>query len=276
MQRAQTSQYKSALVNRRLLHSIRQPIVPTSLTAVPQRIPFQRKPVRLLRVIKTDLQQTPQIQYRVPVVGNSTSGGGSGALYEAHEEAARRIALRLHDESAQMLATVYLQLAIIARDCPDSTVLKINQVIEQLDGVREQLRGLSHELSPPILDQLGLMPALHFLAKGVRGRSDLKIVVCGNIIDLPRAVGAVLYRVVQEALSNVVRHAHASEAQVRLSVENNKVFCLVSDDGIGLKPPGVPGLGLTGIHERVSALKGRCEIASGPKGGMQLQVEIPL
>lgn len=225
---------------------------------------------------------------------------GSGAFYRAQEEASRRIALRLHDESAQMLAAVYLELALIARGCPDSTAQKINLVVKQLDGVREQLRGLSHELSPPILDQLGLMPALQSLAKGFRDRSGLKMMVSGTIASLPRSVGVVLYRVVQEALSNVVRHAKATKAEVRVSIESNIVLCTVSDDGIGftmsvqqqqgaiggmhgsvdsLVPASghgpVFGLGLVGIHERVTSLKGLCRITSCQKGGMQLQVEIP-
>jgi len=215
---------------------------------------------------------------------------GLGAICEAQEVAARRIAYRLHDESAQMLATVYLGLANIARDCPDSTVRQINLVVKQLDEVRKQLRGMSHELSPPLLDQFGLMPALQSLVNGVSERSGLKIVVSGGIADLPRLVGAVMYRVVQEALSNVVRHAEATEAVVRLSIENKKVFCTVKDDGIGFKTlphhqaavvgtingPVNGGLGLAGIHERVTALKGSCRIASCRNGGMELKVEIPL
>jgi signal transduction histidine kinase len=193
-----------------------------------------------------------------------------------------------------MLATVYLGLANIARDCPESTARKIELVVGQLDEVREQLRGLSHELSPPLLDQLGLMPALQSLANGVSERSGLKIVVAGEVTNLPRLVGAVLYRVVQEALSNVVRHAEATQAVVRLSIESKKVFCTIKDDGIGFKtlpqhqatvigtingPVNGPvngGLGLAGIHDRVTALKGRCRIASCRNGGMELKVEMPL
>jgi signal transduction histidine kinase len=262
-----------------------------SFNAAAQASPLRRKPMRPLRSVKKDPLQNTAIWHRVLADGHTARGGetGSGAFYEAQEEAARRIAHRLHDESAQMLATIYLELADIARNCPDSTVLKINLVVEHLDGVREQLRGLSHELSPPILDQFGLMPALQSLANGVRDRSGVNMVVFGSIAALPRLVGAVLYRVVQEALSNVVRHAKATEAVVRLSIENNRIFCTVSDDGIGFKMPDqlpgtlnyaldgpVHGLGLAGIHERVTALKGLCRIASCRNGGMELKVEIPL
>ncbi|RPH95628.1 MAG: hypothetical protein EHM68_12320 [Lysobacterales bacterium] len=259
MQHTQVSQHRNALRDRKVRYPLRHSVAPMSSDSAAQISPFRG--------------QT-----------------GLGAICEAQEVAARRIAYRLHDESAQMLATVYLGLANIARDCPDSTVRQINLVVKQLDEVRKQLRGMSHELSPPLLDQFGLMPALQSLVNGVSERSGLKIVVSGGIADLPRLVGAVMYRVVQEALSNVVRHAEATEAVVRLSIENKKVFCTVKDDGIGFKTlpqhqaavvgtingPVNGGLGLAGIHERVTALKGSCRIASCRNGGMELKVEIPL
>lgn len=278
MQHTQVTPHRNALRDRKVRYPVRHPVVSANPDSAAQISPFRPKSVRLKHRVLEDV--------------NSGRGGETrlGAICEAQDEAARRIAHRLHDESAQMLATVYLGLAAIARDCPDSTARKIGLVVGQLDIVREQLRGLSHELSPPLLDQLGLMPALETLAKGVSERSGLKIVVSGNITDLPRLVGAVLYRVVQEALSNVVRHAEATEAVVKLSIENQKVFCTVNDDGIGFKTlpqhqaavigtingPVNGGLGLAGIHERVTALKGSCRIASCRNGGMELKVEIPL
>jgi len=303
MQLVQTTQFKGALGNGRVPASTRNTPYPISLTGVTQRSPLRHKPTRLLRAVKANFLQPPEARQKVPVddITEAWSSTGSSAFYQAQEEASRRIALRLHDESGQMLALIYLQLAGIARDCPDSTAQKINLVVKQLDGIREQLRGMSHELSPPILDQLGLMPALQSLANGVRDRSGLKMLVSGNVASLPRLVGVALYRVVQEALSNVVRHAKATKAEVRLSVQDNRILCTVSDDGIGFGLPvqyqqaaigvahvsvhslvpgsaqgPVYGLGLTGIHERVTALKGLCRISSCQKGGMQLQVEIPL
>lgn len=295
MQRAQISQQRrAALGDRRarflLRHSI-APFSPDATATVPSR-PFQPESLRSRRAVGVDLLQDTKTQHRVYEDVNSERGGpmGFAAAFEAQEEAARRIAHRLHDESAQILASVYLGLAEVTRDCPEPTTRKIERVVRQLDEVREQLRGLSHELSPPLLDQLGLIPALQSLANGVSDRSGLKIVVCGRINNLPRSIGTVLYRVVQEALSNVARHAKATEAVVRLSLKNNKVFCTVNDDGIGFKTlpqhqaavvgcingPVNGGLGLAGIHERVNALKGRCRLSSCRNGGMKLKVEIPL
>lgn len=205
-------------------------------------------------------------------------------LYEAQEEAGRRVAQRLHDDSAQMLATVYFELARISQDCPAETAEKINGVVKCLDEVCEQLRRLSHEIRPPILDQLGLVPALRFLADGLGRRSGLEIVVRDSTVDIPPPIQFVLYRVVQEALSNVARHAWAAKAEVSLWVEQGSVHCIVSDDGVGFTMPengsaAVPGLGLAGIYERVSALGGDCTIASCRRRGTQfteLQVVIPL
>lgn len=203
-------------------------------------------------------------------------------LYDAQEEVAKRIAQRLHDESAQMLAVIYLELAEIARECPDPVARKIAGVVENLDVVSEQLRQLSHELRPRILDQLGLMAGLNFLADGVRKRSGLDINVTGNVDrTLPRKVATVLYRVVQEALSNVVRHACATRVEVRVWKNDSKVFCSVSDDGSGFQMAdgnegAVSGLGLIGINERVVALDGDCKIFSRKGKGTDMQVEIPL
>lgn len=291
MQRAQVSQYRNALADRRVRYPLRHSGVAMNSNAAAQESPYRPKSMRLQRTVRTNPLHVTEDRDRV--FKNFNTGRGSesalGAFCEAQEEAARQIAYRLHDESAQMLATIYLGLADIARDCPDSTARKIEMVVSQLDGVREQLRGLSHELCPPILDQLGLMPALESLANGVSERSGLKIKVSGSVGDLPRLTGAVLYRVVQEALNNVVRHAKAEKAVVRLSIEQDKVLCTVKDDGIGFKMPGdhqsvvigtidppVNGLGLTGIHERVTALKGRCRVSSSQSGGVELKVEIPL
>jgi signal transduction histidine kinase len=203
-------------------------------------------------------------------------------LYDVQEDVAKRIAHRLHDESAQMLAVVYLELADIARDASDATTARIGSVVTKLDEVCAQLRRLSHELRPLILDQLGLMAGLEFLAAGVRKRSGLVLNVTGGITGpLGKPAETVLYRVVQEALSNVVRHSRASTARVHLWEEHDRVHCSITDDGVGFLLPDratVPleGLGLVGIHERVAALKGSCRIFSQRGKGTELRVELPL
>ncbi|MDO8909393.1 MAG: phosphatase RsbU N-terminal domain-containing protein [Pseudohongiella sp.] len=203
-------------------------------------------------------------------------------LYEVFESEAKRIAHRLHDESAQMLAVVYLELAEIAKDSPDHTAERILQVVGHLDEVSSQLRSLSHELRPIILDRLGLLPALRALVNGVRKRSGLIIDISGDTegrLDSQRET--VIYRTVQEALTNVSRHAKASHVDIHIWRDSSCICCSISDNGNGMKLSSQgsvesPGLGLIGIKERARALGGDCEISSCPESGTTLQVMIPL
>ncbi len=245
--------------------------------------PTPSKSGGLPRAVSIELPEVAGIRCQTSADGSAYSAKAAlNRLYELQEEAAKRIAHRLHDESAQMLALVYLELAEIASDCPPPMVNKIDRAQKKLDEVCDQLRNLSHELRPLILDQLGLMPALQFLADGVKKRSGLKLSLSGSLPrTIPQPIENALYRVVQEALSNVVRHAQATQAQVKLWIEGDKIYCTVGDNGIGYKTPdknsdGVYGLGLVGINERVSALNGDCKIVSRWRNGMELNVEIPL
>lgn len=219
-------------------------------------------------------------------LGNRESNAALRRLNEILEEEARRIAHILHDEAAQLLASVYLELAEIGREAPPAGVQqRVDKITAHLDQVREQLRRLSHELRPPILDQLGLLPALQFLADGFRKRSGLDVTI-DNRTDIrgrfPPHIETALYRAVQEALNNVSRHAKAAHTSV--SVWNTKwtVYCNIKDDGAGFipSPPGTDtaprGLGLLGIQERVNSLHGSFKIESAPGAGTELTISIPL
>ncbi len=182
-----------------------------------------------------------------------------------------------------MLAIVYLELAHIARNSPKPTAERIDRVITHLDSVSEQIRALSHELHPMVLERHGLLPALRQLAKGVKKRSGLDVKVTGEATDLSLAVEVGVYRAVQEALSNVVRHAEASKAEVRLWQTRGKLHCSVRDDGIGYQQAEKKskgrygsGLGLVGIFERIDSLGGECHILSDGRKGMELKMGIPL
>ncbi len=155
-------------------------------------------------------------------------------LNERLEGEAKRIAHALHDEAGQLLATVHICLADIARTLPPRHRRQIQEVRRVLDQIEEQLRRISHELRPTILDDLGLVPALEFLAEGVAKRAGLAVAVEGRTNGrLPQAVETALYRVVQEALTNVSRHAHARRADVRVSQEGGTLHCVIRDDGAG-------------------------------------------
>jgi len=219
-------------------------------------------------------------------VGNQEANAALRRLNSILEEEAKRIAHTLHDEAAQLLASVYLELAEIMREVPPIPVrVHVERITSHLDQVREQLRRLSHELRPPILDQLGLMPALQFLADGFRKRSALQVTIENAVaVDgrLPQAIETALYRVVQEALNNVTRHARAQSVRIRVWTDDPLVHCSIKDDGVGFSPSAmgadaIPhGLGLLGMQERISSLHGTFSVTSTPGDGTELHINIPL
>jgi two-component system sensor histidine kinase UhpB len=202
-------------------------------------------------------------------------------MNEMMELEAKRIAHALHDESGQLLVALRIDLNQLERDLSPPLRKRLRPVLRRLDEIEEQLRRLSHELRPTILDDLGLCPALAFLAEGVAQRTGLEIRVEGSTKGrLPVPVETALYRVVQEALTNVMRHAKARRVTIALAPEGKVLRCLIEDDGVGFDPSRVPasgnGLGLRGIDERLKALGGSLEIRSSPSQGTRLRVEVPV
>jgi two-component system sensor histidine kinase UhpB len=204
-------------------------------------------------------------------------------LNEILEEEVKRIAHALHDEAGQLLAAVHIHLDEIARGMPPGVQGSLQTVKNLLDQVESELRRLSHELRPTVLDDLGLLPALEFLADGVSKRTGLRISVKpAQNIRLPAQVEVALYRIVQEALNNISRHAQASHVRIRLKNNGNVVHCYVFDDGVGFDPTslaqsaGGGGLGLVGMRERLQALRGDFRIESAPGRGTKLHISVPL
>lgn len=201
-------------------------------------------------------------------------------LTEQIEVQAKRIGQTLHDEAGQLLTAVHIALAGLDQELTENGRQKIQEVEGLLRIVEQQLRSLSHELRPTILDDLGLMPALEFLARGVSSRSGVAIKVSGPGGDrLPIAVEIALYRMAQEALTNISKHAKANSAT--LSIERNltTALCCVKDDGVGFdlrKLNRRRGLGLRGIQERLASLGGTLQVQSNPGKGTELRAAIPL
>jgi signal transduction histidine kinase len=203
-------------------------------------------------------------------------------LNELLEEEARRIAHALHDEAGQLLVSVHLALEAVAYDLPPRVRGRLREVRGLLDEIEKHLRRLSHELRPTVLDDLGLLPAVEFLAQGVTARTGIPIAVSGpRDRRLPTPVETALYRSVQEALTNATRHAAARRVVVLIRLDPESVSCSVRDDGRGFDVDAVRnrndgGLGLLGIRERLSSLGGQLVIDSTPGHGTELLITIPL
>lgn len=204
-------------------------------------------------------------------------------LNERLEEEAKRIAHALHDEAGQFLACVHIALEEVGRELPPPSRERLRGVRALLEQIEGHLRRLSHELRPTVLDDLGLLPALEFLAEGVSKRTGLPITVEGPRDGrLPSSIETALYRVVQEALANVVKHAKATRALVQVQRDSGIITCSIGDDGIGFDVPaimakkGQGGLGLLGIRERLAVLGGTLQIDSQLGRGTGMFITIPL
>jgi len=204
-------------------------------------------------------------------------------MNERIEEEAKRIAHALHEEAGGLLASTHLALEELARDLSPRGSERLSLVKRLLDQMDEQLRQLAHEIRPTVLDDLGLLPALNFLADGMSKRSGVAITVEGSTEGrLPTAVETTLYRNVQEALNNVIRHAQAGKVAVIVTREARAVRCSVRDDGVGFEVStvtaahGERGLGHVGMRERLESLHGTLLITSIPGQGAELLMYIPL
>ncbi len=195
------------------------------------------------------------------------------------EEQAKRIGQTLHDEAGQLLTAVHIALAGLEQDVNDHGYQKIREIEDLLRMVEQQLRSLSHELRPVILDDLGLMPALEFLARGVSSRTGIPIAISGPRTErLPVEVETALYRIAQEALTNISKHAKATNATVLVKCSEKMALCSIRDDGIGFDfaRVGRKGLGLHGIKERLASLGGTLQVDSAAGKGTELRAIIPL
>jgi signal transduction histidine kinase len=204
---------------------------------------------------------------------------GMRHLNETLEREVKRIAHALHDGAGQLLVSVHLALAELEHDCLPAARPGFRQVRELLEEIEYQLRNLSHELRPTLLDDLGWLPAIEFLAEGISKRAQLPIHVSSSVAGrLPSRIETVLYRTVQEALTNATRHARASSVNIEVSREADTLQCLIRDDGIGFDVAsyGGGGLGLIGMRERLSAAHGTLQITSTPGAGTQVRLQLPM
>jgi two-component system sensor histidine kinase UhpB len=211
----------------------------------------------------------------------------SEQVLAAQEDERKRIARELHDETAQALTTLLIRLKILEKARTDAEVRgQINELrvltAETLEGVRK----LAVELRPATLDDLGLLAALEAYTESYRARMPVRVTFCAEHFQdrdrrLPPQIELVLYRVVQEALTNVAKHANAHAVQVELSRDRREVVASVSDDGDGFEVDDMMrsrerGLGLFGMQERLALVRGQLIIDSAPGRGTRIRAHVPL
>jgi two-component system, NarL family, sensor histidine kinase UhpB len=197
----------------------------------------------------------------------------------ALEEQARAIGQSLHDEAGQLLTAAHTALAAAAEGASTPLREHLDAVKRHLDAIEEQLRQVAYELRPRVLDDLGLVPAVRSLVDTVRLRGNVTVAFSARVTRaLPATVETAVYRLLQEALTNVRRHSRATRLIVQLEERRGALVCRVSDNGIGFHAARRfgSGLGLRGIRDRMNALGADLSIRSVAGRGTELLAEIPL
>ncbi|MDR7522251.1 MAG: GAF domain-containing sensor histidine kinase [Armatimonadota bacterium] len=206
-------------------------------------------------------------------------------LLTAHEDERRRIARELHDEAGQALTALIVNLELAAQETdPHRLRAQLGQLRELAERTLGEIRRLIYDLRPSILDDLGLVAALRWYAKNLLDPRGIawSLSVNGMSGRLPVGLETVVFRVVQEALTNVVRHAEASQVTVDLTVAGRELRVRIEDNGRGFDP-GRPrpagrggGYGLLGMQERVELVGGRWEVQSTPGVGTVVAATLPI
>jgi len=206
----------------------------------------------------------------------------SRRLVEVQEGERRHIARELHDEAGQALASLRYGLRLLEREIDQgaSVTAQVAELMQRTDAVIDSLRRLAADLRPATLDHLGLEAALRQYARSAGAEFGLAVRFKARGFTserLPTVVETALYRVVQEAMTNVVRHAHATRVDVLVERRGDRVMIMVEDDGVGFEPGRVQRgdhFGLLGMRERAEALDGSLTVESAPGAGTTVVVEV--
>ncbi len=209
-------------------------------------------------------------------------------IIDTQESERKRISRELHDELGQTLTAMKYNLEIIEREIPTNSPEgkeRVQEVKKLSAHIMGQLRQLSHDLRPPMLDDLGLIPTLRWYIEnyGIRWKIKTSYEATGFNEKLNPELETALYRIIQEALNNIVKHAQSDYIHVNLNRSDSVITVTITDNGIGFDPQEVfnmdkqqRGFGIMGMQERVSFFSGRIDIRSRPGAGTQIAIEIPL
>ncbi len=205
----------------------------------------------------------------------------SASVVEAREEERRRIARELHDELGQRLTALKIDLATLAAQAELSErEPRVAAMQAMLDDTLASVRRIASDLRPLMLDDLGLTAAIEWLARDASRRTGIAVHTRLPLAEpaVDQRVATALYRMVQEALTNVARHAQAKSVEVILQVQQQQLVLTVADDGVGLPEQALQragSFGLMGLRERAHMLGGTIDVGRRPRGGTRLTMRLP-
>ena len=204
-------------------------------------------------------------------------------LQAVREEERTEVAREIHDELGQALTGLKLDIAWMKNRLPRDRELNAHcaSIIDRIDGTLTSVRRIATALRPSILDQLGLAAALEWQGQEFETRTGIKVemkITC-NGVPIRDGLGSPLFRIVQESLTNVARHARATRVVIRLEQDTEHLTLKVSDDGVGISPAcldGTTSLGVIGMRERALAVGGNFDISCHPGCGTTVSLSVPL
>jgi signal transduction histidine kinase len=206
----------------------------------------------------------------------------SGHLLKAQEEERKRISRELHDETGQALMVIRLYLGMMESTVTGRTAkAKIHELLDVVDRTIEGIRRIIARLSPLVLQELGMVAAIRKEAKDLAKTTGVKtrVLVADDVGRLAPEIETAIYRVVQEALHNIAKHAQAKSAGVQVTRDDDSIRVLVEDDGVGITgastSPQRRTFGLAGMRERISALRGTIRVTSRKGQGTRITVNVP-
>ena len=208
----------------------------------------------------------------------------SGHLIKAHEEERARIARELHDDLSQRMALLHIGLDEFEQEIHGLSAdarLRLHDIAKIATEVSSDIHELSHELHPSKLDSLGLVAATGGFCRELSRQHGLHIQFVHHHVDevISKEVTLCLFRIVQEALRNVVKHSGSRQAEVELSGHSDGIDLRISDTGVGFDPKNInrlAGIGLISIRERIRLVGGHLSVESEPSRGTRIQVRVPL
>ena len=208
----------------------------------------------------------------------------SSRILQQHEDERRRLSRELHDETAQVFSAVKIELGVLRDGAEPPLAARLDRALGLIDTGIRSIRAVTNDLRPSLLDDLGLVPALRSLATEFAERTEIavELTVSAALPPLSKEAELALFRALQEALSNVARHAGARAVGVRVIAEADAVCLEISDNGRGLPSGADPRefernghMGLAGMRERIGALGGTVQLDRGEGRGVCLTVRLP-
>lgn len=252
---------------------------PVRMTGVCMDISRRKEIEAALRNSQSDLEKRVQERTADLELAQASLRHLSARLLQAQDEERRRIARELHDSAGQLLAALSMTLTPLELELQKANrrwAEALESSMKLVDELSNELRTISHLLHPPMLDEAGLEFALRWYVEGFAQRSkiDVQFEFPENLERLPREVETTIFRLIQESLTNIHRHAESRTALIRISRENGEIRVEICDRGKGMPPEMHQGLsrrsrtgvGIQGMRARVRELGGRLEIQSGKDG----------